>query len=338
MEQKELYEKLKNPAIYPGQPKAIKIIQTHISFVTLTGEHVYKIKKPVNFGFLDFTTLEKRKYFCEEELRLNQRLSPELYIEVVPIREDEENGNISIATINGKIIDYALKMKEVPQERILKEIILKNKIRVEDIKELAVTIAKFHKKAETNEEISKLGSIESIKFNCEENFEQTKNFVGRTITQEQYDSIKDATDKFLKENKELFESRIRDGKIKDCHGDLHTNNVFLADKIYVFDCIEFNKRFRYGDTCLDVAFMEMDLDYLGRKELSELFVKSYLEESNDKNMLKLLDFYKCYRAYVRGKVVGFCLDDPHISDEVKEKATKEAKKYFDLAWEYSKRF
>lgn len=335
MEQKELYKLLGDPKLYPDKPKRVRTIQTHISFLVLTGKYVYKIKKPVNFGFLDFSTLKKRKHYCEEEIRLNQRLSREIYLGVVAITQ--KNRQIEISG-RGKVVEYAVKMRELPQEAILTNLVRQDKVTREVVKTLAKKIADFHKRAGTDKRISLFGRPEIFKISTDENFEQTREFIGRTLTEEQYDLIRVNTNNFFAENKKLFEKRVKEGRIRECHGDLHTGNIFLTDKLYIFDCIEFNDRFKNSDVCLDVAFIAMDLDYLGKKELSGCLVEQYVVYSKDRELLKLLDFYKCYRAYVRGKVTSFRLNDPHISSKEKKIAARNAKKYFSLSYGYAKKF
>jgi aminoglycoside phosphotransferase family enzyme len=325
-------EALQKPQAYDENPGQIELIQTHISYVFLTNNFVYKIKKAVNFGFLDFSTLEKRRFFCEKELQLNRRLCGDMYIETAPITQ---NGGIKIKG-KGETVEYALKMKRLPQEKIMTKLLKENKIDKKTIEDIAKIIAEFHAKAETNQTISQFGSIDIIKTNWDENFEQTRNVVDKTISAAEFDLISGKIAKFMVDSKGLFEKRIGEGKVKDCHGDIHSGNIFIAERIYIFDAIEFNERFRYSDTAADMAFLAMDLDFNNRSDLSDYFVKKYVEYSGDNELLKLLPFYKCYRAYVRGKVVGFRLGDPAISDEEKQAAAKEANAYFELASIYAK--
>jgi aminoglycoside phosphotransferase family enzyme len=176
-----------------------------------------------------------------------------------------------------------------------------------------------------------------VKTNWKENFEQTQDVVGKTISPEEFQLIKEKISTFLNSNKPLFEKRIAEGKIRDCHGDIHSGNIFVTDRVYIFDAIEFNERFRFSDVAADMAFLAMDLDFKGRSDLSDFFVEKSVEYSGDRELLELLAFYKCYRAYVRGKVVGFRLNDPNISKSEKENAAKEAQAYFKLAATYAKK-
>jgi uncharacterized protein len=326
-------EALMNPKAYEETPGHVEMVQTHISFVFLTSKFVYKVKKPVNFGFLDFTTLEKRRFFCEKELELNRRLCGDMYIEVTPINKAK---TIKIKG-EGQTIEYALKMKRMPQEKIMTKLLEEGRVDEKLIDQIAKIIAKFHHKAETNKKISEIGSLQTVKTNWEENFDQTQNVIGRTVSQDDFEFMQNRINLFMDENKRLFDKRTTEGKVRDCHGDIHSGNIFITDRVYIFDAIEFNERFRYSDVAADMAFLAMDLDFKGRRDLSEFFVKRYVEYSGDEELLKLLAFYKCYRAYVRGKVVGFKLGDPNVCDKEKQEATTEAKAYFRLAAAYAKK-
>ncbi len=328
-------EQLKNPEIYNADVDSVEVLQTHISFVALTGKFAYKIKKPVNFGFLDFSTVEKRKYFCEEEIRLNRRLCPDIYLDVVPITI--ENSNIKIQG-NGEVIDYALKMKEFTQENIMTNLLKKDKIDEVIIDKICEILVDFYKSDTPSKEIQKFGECKTIKQNIDENFEQTKEVIGKTISQEIFNDIKKACDQFFSNKEDVFEKRVENGYIHDCHGDLHSGNIVVSDKVCIFDCIEFNKRFRYGDVASDIGFLAMDLDYLNYPYLSSYLIKSYVEKSNDTNIFDVLNFYKSYRAYVRGKVTGFKLNDSNIKDKEKKDIKDIAKKYYELSHYYSSLF
>lgn len=298
-----------------------EIIQTHISWVLLSEDKVYKIKKPVDFGFLDYTTIDKRLEFCKKEVELNRRLAEEIYEGISTI--NERDGELYIDE-DGDVVDYAVRMKRMPQDRMMDVLIKNNLITDEEIEALAKKVAEFHKKAKTDDYISSFGSLETNKFNTDENFQQTEDAVGEFITQFQYESLKRFTDEFYKKNQELFDKRIKEKKIRDCHGDMYSRNICIVnkDRIFIYDCIEFNERFRYSDVASDVAFLLMDLENLERWDLSDKFLKSYLEYSSDESLNDVLGFYKIYRAYVRGKIAFF------------QNNKEEANKYFDLAFGY----
>ncbi|MEF8879614.1 MAG: AAA family ATPase [Candidatus Thermoplasmatota archaeon] len=328
-------DKLKDPSIYKEDVKSPEIIQTHISYVVLTGEHAYKIKKPVDFGFLDFSTLEKRKKFCNEELILNKRLCPQIYLDVVAVRKNGEC--LKIDGDKGEVVDYAVKMNQFSQRNIMKNKLQKGEIRWEEIEDICDILVDFYRTEETSDEIKKYGEICTVKHNTDENFEQTKDIIDDVISRESYGFIKKITNDFLKE-KNVFEKRIQNGFILDCHGDLHSGNiVFLkGKKVCIFDCIEFNKRFRYGDVASDIGFLAMDLDFQGFPYLSSYLVEKYVEKSEDKQIVDVLNFYKCYRAYVRGKVASFQLNDKNIEEKEKNKISNTSSKYFDLSYYYAK--
>jgi hypothetical protein len=330
--QKQVVEALMKPEAYDEDPGHIELVQTHISFVFLTRNFVYKVKKAVDLGFLDFTTLEKRRFFCEKELELNRRLCEGMYLEVVPINRS----NVIKIKGKGETVEYAVKMKRIPQEKMLSKLLEKNKVDNELIGRIAKIIAEFHSKAETNRRISEFGSLAIIETNWEENFDQTKEFVGTTISTTDFKLIRERINDFMRRNVSLFEKRIAEGRVRDCHGDIHSGNIFIADRIYIFDAIEFNERFRYSDVASDIAFLAMDLDFKERTDLSNFFVKRYVEYSGDQGLMRLFPFYKCYRAYVRGKVVSFKLEDPSVGSEEKRAAIKEAKAYFKIASTYAK--
>ncbi|MDH5686608.1 MAG: hypothetical protein OEZ48_01900 [Candidatus Bathyarchaeota archaeon] len=330
--QQEVVKALMKPEAYDEEVDEIELIQTHISFVFLTRDYVYKVKKAVDLGFLDFTTLEKRRFFCEKELELNRRLCEDMYLDVVPINRSDV---IKIEG-EGETVEYAVKMKRMPQERMTNRLIAENKVDAELISRMAKIIAEFHSKAETNSRIGEFGSLLIIETNWRENFDQTREFLDKTISVDEFNLIRQRIDAFMKGNASLLKKRIADGRIKDCHGDIHSGNIFVTDRIYIFDAIEFNERFRYSDVASDIAFLAMDLDFKGRDDLSSFLIGKYVEYSGDQELKKLLPFYKCYRAYVRGKVVSFKLKDPNVGDEEKSEATNEAKAYFRLASSYAK--
>lgn len=322
---------LLSPNAYDETVKNIRLVQTHISWIFLTGKYVYKIKKPVDFGFLDFTTLEKRKFFCEKELELNKRLAPDMYLEVVPINQSKRNIKIKG---DGETVEYAVKMRELPQETMMLKLLENGNVDKSLIDRIAKIISDFHSKAER---INQVDSFDVINLNWNESFSQTKPFICQTISKDKFGYIEKTIRKFLTDNKTFFEKRNSEGKIKDCHGDLHSGNIFIADKIYIFDAIEFNERFRFTDVSSEVAFLAMDLAFHNKQELSNYFVEKYVEYSKDTELKKLLNFYKCYRAFVRGKVTSFKLGDKNISDKEKKESIVLASKYFDLAFDYAKK-
>ena len=323
---------------YPHKPQKIELVQTQMSFIFLAGEYVYKIKKPVNLGYLDYTTLEKRHFFCHQELELNRRLCPDVYLAVVPItmslRGAKRRSNLLRIEGQGEAIEYAVKMKQLPQDRMMDVLLPRGQVTLEMVARVAEKLVNFHQKAETNSQIAAFGRLDVIRHNCDENFAQTEKYIGISITAEEYQHIKNYTNNFIDSNASLFNKRVREGKIRDCHGDLHAAHVCFTDDICIYDCIEFNDRFRYSDVASEIAFLAMDLDRYQQAGLSRHLVNTYVELSHDEELLKLLNFYKCYRAYVRGKVESFKLDDPYIPEEEKAKVLTAVRSYFQLAESY----
>ncbi|RPH25250.1 MAG: hypothetical protein EHM93_20130 [Bacteroidales bacterium] len=318
------------PSAYPEPVARIDLMQTQMSFIFLTDGFVYKTKKPVNLGYLDYTTLEMRKHFCIQELELNRRLCPGAYLDVLPITESA--GSFRVGG-EGKIIEYAVKMKQLPQDRMMNILLPKGEVTAEMLDKVAFKMADFHSRAATNTTISSFGSLDSIKVNTDENFSQAGKYIGPILPRHTYEMAMNFTNKFLEDNVALLNKRVASGKIKDCHGDLHAEHICFADDIYIYDCIEFSDRFRYCDVANEIAFLAMDMDRYGRADLSDSFIQSYIKASGDDGIAPLLNFYKCYRAYVRGKVACFKYDDPLLKD--KTAIMDQAKLYFNLAYKYA---
>jgi uncharacterized protein len=330
-----LIQQMLTPDFYPHPVTTpIQLMQTHASAVLLTGEFAYKLKKPVNFGFLDYSTVEKRQYFCQEELRLNRRGAQELYLEVVSIAKQDNKYQLGS---DGEIVDYAVKMVQFPQEALLSNMFETGTITTANIEEMGRVIADFHANAQTNRYISSFGSIDRIKQSIDDNYLQTKKYIGRAQTQQQFTETTAYTDRFLSEHPQLFCDRIVCGFIRECHGDLHLRNICRwHDKVLLFDCIEFNEPFRFVDTMYDVAFVVMDLEARGRKDLANRFLNTYAEQTGDWAGLQVLPMYLSRQAYVRAKVTSFLLDDPGISIEERAVAVKTAGDYYRQAWEYTR--
>ena len=328
----EPIQALLDPGTYPDPPDKIELVQTQMSFVFLTRDLVYKVKKPVNLGYLDYTTLDSRRFYCQREVELNQRLCPDAYLSVASISQN--NGGIRIEG-KGKTLEYAVKMRHLPREAMMNELLTTNDVSTKMITEVARTLVEFHSNAETGDNINRFGDLQTVSGNSEENFSQTIPYIGKTISQERYRNLKKYSIGFIESNVPLFRKRIVDNKIRDCHGDLHTAHVCFTNPISIYDCIEFNDRFRYGDVASEIAFLAMDIDYHRRPDLADCFINDYVNLSQDKDLLNLLNFYKCYRAYVRGKVECFKMDDPHISEEENERTFNRARQYFELAESYT---
>ncbi|MEJ2716456.1 MAG: AAA family ATPase [Deltaproteobacteria bacterium] len=328
-----LIRAMSDPRIYPHHPDSVHVIQTHISVVFVAGDLVYKIKKSLNFGFLDFTTLEKRRHFSQREVDLNSRFSEGVYLGVASIYE--EAGGLNLEG-RGKVVEVAVLMKRLPENRIMIRLLEEGAVAPGMLDRLADRIAELHALAPTGPEIASYGSFEVIRQNLKENFDQTTPYVGRTIDKETHDAVFTLSMEFLEAHRKLFNERMTGGFVRDCHGDLHLDHVVILNGIILYDCIEFNDRFRYGDTAADLGFLLMDLDFQGYPAFADRVSRRYAATSGDRDVLRLLGLYKSYRAFVRGKVVGFVLDEPEISQSEKESAVQVAGHYFDLSLAYLK--
>ncbi|BAZ15320.1 hypothetical protein NIES4071_71920 [Calothrix sp. NIES-4071] len=329
-----LISQMQQPGFYPhGCKEPIQLIQTHCSYVLLTGDYVYKLKKPVDFGFLNYSTLELRQHFCNEELRLNQRAAAELYLEVLPIYQSGEQYQFGAT---GDPVEYALKMRQFPDEGLFSTMFESDTINESYIEDLGGVVARYHSKTETNDYISSFGEIPKVREAFDQNYEQTVNYIGGPQTQQQFDETKEYTDKFFEQEHQLFQSRIANNFIRECHGDLHMRNICLwHNQILLFDCIEFNEPFRFVDVMYDVAFTVMDLEARGRKDLANVFLNTYIEQTGDWEGLQILPLYLSRQAYVRAKVTSFLLDDPGVPAAVKEESSRTAATYYTQAWEYT---
>jgi aminoglycoside phosphotransferase family enzyme/predicted kinase len=326
---------LSDPASYNGQTSAVTVRQTHISWVFITDDIVIKVKKPVDFGFLDFTTLEKRKFFCEEEVRLNRRLCPDIYLGVQPLARIGNGFEINGA---GSVEEWMVVMNRMPEEGMMGRLIEQEMIDETDIDAITAQLVPFYESAREDDFVRQFGSIETVRENTRENFEQTAEFTGSLIDKSLHSQLEKWNEDFMASRKALFNNRIKSGRIREGHGDLYSANICFdrANRlVHIFDCIEFNDRFRCGDVAVDVAFLAMDLDYHGLPLLSRYFISEFAKRTGDKEMIELVDFYKCYRAVVRGKIGCFTYASREVPAETREKAEAEARAYFRLAGRYA---
>lgn len=323
---------LQNPALFAHPVKEFQVIETHISWVLLTGEYAYKIKKPMNFGFLDFTELSGRAHFCAEELRLNQRLTDDLYLEVLPITGSVEAPQLGG---DGAPIEYALKMRQFPQNQMLSTLQANGELTAAHIDQMARQIAQFHLAAPKVAVEHPLGTPDSVMAPVEQNFEQIRPFLSDKADLVQLDALQAWARSSFDRLHGLFETRKAEGFIRECHGDIHLGNATLIDgKVVIFDCIEFNEPFRLTDVYADTAFLAMDLEDRGLKSLARRFISQYLEITGDYAGLELLNFYKAYRALVRAKVALFSM--PADADGVQRATTlRQYRNYANLAESYS---
>lgn len=330
-----LYKTMELPDFYAYEPSDVEHVQTHISHVYIAPPFVYKIKKAVDFGFLDFSTPGKRKHFCECEVQLNRRLCSDIYLGVVPIAkkgdefilepEDETN-----------IVEYAVKMKKLKDRYFLHYLIEHDALQKGHLDRVGKKLADFYLQQNPDDKVREFGTIERIKYNTDENFEQTETFIGDTIDRQSYKAVQYFTNQFFKQNEALFKQRIKDGCIIDGHGDLHLEHIHITpDNVCIYDCIEFNERLRYGDWAVDLAFLAMDLDFNERWDFERYFVHKMAEVLDDPALAEIIDFYKCYRAYVKGKVKSIHSTEEEVLQEERKKVQQLAVRYFNLSLRYA---
>jgi uncharacterized protein len=317
----------------PAACSAPELVETHISWVILCDSYVYKIKKPIKYSFLDFSTLQMRRYYCQRELELNKRLTNDIYLDVQPIKEI--SGNFFIDTNEAEVIDYAVRMKRVDREKQMDILLQKNKVTHSAIKRLAEKIAIFHKSTKIIYEKDildvqkKFNDLEKEKDYLQEHLINSSTIINEAI---------DTSDSFTKKNSGLIANRIKAGYYRDCHGDLHSRNIFLLPEPEPFDCIEFNDDLRQIDVLNEVAFLCMDLDAFDRQDLSDLFFNTYnslFRVAKTKEDYELFVYYKSYRSNIRAKVNS--LRARSTTDDAQRKiALKEVNKYLLLMDSYMK--
>ncbi len=325
---------LRRPESFDHPASGFEILETHISYVLLTGTYAYKLKKPVDLGFLDFSTLEKRKFFLDEELRLNRRLAESLYLDVVPVTGDV--GAPVMGGEDGPILEYALKMHQFPQRDRLDRVLQRGELLPVHIDEIARQVAVFHQRLPEAELSAPYGTCDQIREQVMANFESLSgasldHAPGRALS-----NLEHWTRDQLGVLEEVFSSRHRSGAIRECHGDMHLANIALLDgRMVIFDCIEFSPALRFVDVMSEVAFLLMDLDFFGRGELARRFLNKYLERTGDYAGLMVLDFYRVYRSLVRAMVNSIQCRESRDAEQRQDRKERIAK-YIRLAQAYSK--
>jgi len=334
----DLIRQLSEPRAYSDPAAAVEFRQTHISLVFLVGPYVYKVKKPVQLPFLDFSTLDRRRHFCEEEVRLNRRLAPLVYLDVVPIRQTAEGLQVEGQT--GPVVEWAVKMQRLPDDATFEARLLRNALTADQILGLAQRIAAFHQSVPpVSHEVAESGSGSAplVMQAVRDNLVQARQNQGQTIDSDVYRRLKDATEAALAEHTALLERRAAMGQIRDLHGDLHLDHIYLyddrpaPDNLVIVDCIEFNTAFRTIDGVADMAFCAMDLQFHGRWDLAREFCTAYFAATGDEEGRKLLSFYVAYRAGVRGKVDGILAAEPEVDADARQSATARSRAYWLLA-------
>ena len=334
----EILHALRQPACYPHHPDQVEMLQTHISAVFLAGDEVYKLKKPVRFSFLDYSTLALRRHYCHEEVRLNHRLAPTVYLGVVPLLR--AGGDYHIREVvnmrDATVVEYLVRMRRLPPERTLAALLAAGGVTKAGIHALAKRLVHFHHTAATKD-AAVYGAPETIWQAVAENFRETAPFVGRAISEQHYSRIQDFSHSFFREHQALLRQRIAQDRVREGHGDLRCDHVYFLDQgISVIDCIEFSPRLRTCDVASELAFLAMDLELQGAPDLAAELLRAYAAQADDPDLFRLLPFYQCYRAYVRGKVESLKSQEPEVPAEERERARQQAQRTFRLAARYAR--
>jgi aminoglycoside phosphotransferase family enzyme/predicted kinase len=328
MDVPRLIEALSRSSAYAGAVDAVEVHQTHISVVFLAGSLAYKIKKPVRLGFVDYGHVERRRHFCEEEVRLNRRLAPEVYLGVVPVTREGEAIRVEGA---GEVLEWAVKMRRLPESATLRARLYGDGVTADAVAELARRLARFHATADSSPDVAACCTFEAIATNTRENLDQSAPQVGVTLSRSTHDRLRDRFEVTLERLRCLIEARAASGIPRDTHGDLRLDHVYwFPDRQppgdwVVVDCIEFDARYRHADPIADIAFLAMELGLEGRSDLAGVFVAAYLRAAGDSEGGQLLPLYRAYRAAVRGKVEGMKLAEPEIPEADRSAARSRAR-------------
>lgn len=330
----ERIDSLRNPELYSPRPDEVRIMETHMSWILLADPYAYKIKKPLDLGFADFTTLAQRRHFCEEELRLNRPLAPQLYLDVVPVTGSRDAPALGGP---GPAIEYAVKMRQFPQSQLFKKLLDDGRLSAEAVDQLARTTAAFHRTAARAGADGHFGTPEAIRMPVEANFRELANLVDDGEQRSALQSAEEWARAEFAARRADFLARRQSGLVRECHGDMHLGNIILLDgQAVLFDRIEFNEDFRWIDVMSDLAFALMDLEYRGRRDLAFRLLNAYLEETDDYAGLAVLPYYRAYRAAVRAKVAAIRAQQEADAGE-RQRTQKGVSDYLQLAADGSQR-
>ncbi len=323
------------PDAYNHPVREIVLIETHISWVLLTGDFAYKIKKPVDFDFLDFSTLEKRRLCCEQEVSLNRRLAPDIYLEVVSIAGSE---NKPLISGSGEIFEYAVKMVQFSQSSQLDNMLLADELGLDHMDAIAQMVAKFHQSIQLADDETEYGNTDSVQRAVIGNFIQINEHLDTDAYKDILSSLRQLSESEFIKLKSVFEHRKSNGFIRECHGDMHLRNmVWLDNGPTAFDCIEFNVNLRWIDVISEVSFLVMDLQARRHHNLANRFLNGYLESTGDYMGLSVMPFYLCYRALVRAKVDVLRLEQKGLTQKERDQSLVEFESYLALAKSYTQK-
>lgn len=330
--ERPLTELLLNPDAYRSLAPTtrVQLIETHISWVFVLDHEVFKLKRPVELGFLDFRSVEQRRRACEAEVQLNSRLAPGVYLGVVPLRKTEP-GPLQFGG-SGEIVDWAVRMRRLADAARGDQLLVRGELDAQAVELLAQTLAHFHAQCRSDAETARFGSREALSRNVEENIAQTAGTIDAYLSADEARELCGWQREFLANHEALLAERAVNGRVRDGHGDLRLEQLYIEQgRVVILDCIEFNERFRFADVCADVGFLAMDLLKHDRVELGELLLASYARDAQDYQLYSVADFYLGYRAFVRGKVAAMLAADCTVAEATRERARRDARAYFLLA-------
>ena len=326
---RQLIDTLVGQGVLGQKTAATQLIETHTAWIILTGEFAWKIKKPVNFGFLDYSTLEKRHFYCDEELRLNRRFAPHIYLDVVAITGTVESPRPGG---DGPVLEYAVRMRQFPAGGLLSELAERRQLEIRHIDQLVERVADFHRNTAIAPEEAPFGEAKRIHHWVSENFQHIRPLLSVADEIEQLERTRQWAETEHKRLVPLMLRRKQRGAIRECHGDLHLRNITLIDdQVTLFDCIEFNPELRWIDVISEVAFLVMDLEDRGYPNYAFHFLNGYLQQSGDYEGLGVLRYYLVYRALVRAKVAMLRKQQAGVEQEVVQAAHDEYLQYMQLA-------
>ncbi|MCB1232923.1 MAG: AAA family ATPase [Verrucomicrobiae bacterium] len=328
-------ELLRNPDVFPEGGNSVEIIQTHLSVVCVVGDFAWKLKKAIRLPFADFSTLEKRKHYCEEELRLNRRLCPDTYLDVVPLRQRPDGAPVFCGESEGEIVDYAVRMKRLPANRMLDVLLGEGAVTEDDVVSIATRMVAFHHDADRGKETVRHGDPEKLWEFARENFEETRGQVGEEaeaiFPRALHAALESRNRSDFTRHRERLKARAASGHVIDGHGDLHARNICLTDPLAIYDCIEFEPAFRCGDVATEHAFLVMDLRFRGHPELASAYLNAVIAASGDAEMRALMPMLVRYRAMVRAKVSAIAAGEHELSTGDRSEAAESARRYLRLA-------
>lgn len=329
----EILKQLHDPSIFPDPADEVEVIQTHLSVVCLVGDRAYKLKKPIRFDFVDFSSWDRRRHFCYEEVRLNRRLCPEVYLGVVFLLRKEDGVLLFSRELmeSCEVVDHAVEMVRLPAERMLDRLLKKDGVSSEEMRELGVRLAAFHQSGDSSPETEEAGAPRNLRKFAADNFEEIRQLPRVPFDKDLVRLLQDRSEMDFAWMLPILERRMEEGKVVDGHGDLHARNVCLADPVVIYDCIEFDSRFRCGDCAVENAFLVMDLGFRGHRALADEFLEAYIAETGDRSQRDLMPALVRYRAMVRAKVNAIASSEMELSRTEQGEAAMSAVRYFHYA-------